>query len=218
MDSDTTSAHDAHYRLLEEFRTSSVPILLGTQMVAKGHDFPGVTLVGIISADLSLYIPDFRAGERTFQLITQVAGRAGRGDIPGVVILQTFNPDNYAVTAAMTHDYDTFAEKELAGRKEAGYPPFSRLILVELSSTDKQSLEKVSKAIAGYFSRYLPDETEILGPVEASVPRIRGRHRIHILLKSTGIIRLLPVVRHAVEKHQKSACAIAVDVDPIDLL
>ncbi|MFC1508372.1 primosomal protein N' [Candidatus Omnitrophota bacterium] len=218
MDSDTTRAHDAHFRLLEEFREGPSPILLGTQMVAKGLDIPEVTLVGVVSADLSLFLPDFRAGERTFQLVTQVAGRAGRGDVPGKVIVQTANPSNYAIAAASKHDYETFAGAELAQRQEFGYPPFSRLILIEISSGDKHSLEKLSEDIAGYLTGQVSEGTIVMGPVEAPIARIRGKYRMHILIKSAEVYRLRVIIRDVLARFQRGREKIVVDVDPVDIM
>ena len=218
MDSDTTRAHDAHHRLLEEFRASDASILLGTQMVAKGLDFPEVTLVGIISADSSLYLPDFRAGERTFQLITQVAGRAGRGETAGTVVLQTFSPDNYAIEAAVKQDYIGFAEHELGIRDEVSFPPFTRIALIEITSDSNRAALDSAQSIASYMEKYAPDESEILGPAEASIPRLRGRYRMHILIKSPRITRILPLVRFTADKFQAGSVNITVDIDPTDLM
>lgn len=218
MDSDTTRAHDAHHRLLEEFRTGSTPVLLGTQMVAKGLDIPSVTLVGIVSADSSLYLPDFRAGERTFQLITQVAGRAGRGDTPGMVVLQTWDPDNDAVNCAAVQDYETFAEHELVMRREVNFPPYSRLVLVELGSPDSAALDAFAATIAGYLSEHLDPGAEIMGPIEPPIARIRGRHRRHILLKSARTAQIRAILRHIMDNLTRSQETLDVDVDPIDLM
>ncbi|HOK55242.1 MAG TPA: primosomal protein N', partial [Armatimonadota bacterium] len=139
MDKDTTTRKGSHGSILDIFRKREADILVGTQMIAKGLDFPGVTLVGVISADTSLNLPDFRAGERTFQLLSQVAGRAGRGADPGEVIIQTFNPDHYAITTAAAHDYEGFYEQEIALRAESGYPPFSSM--VNLVASDENEAE-----------------------------------------------------------------------------
>jgi primosomal protein N' (replication factor Y) (superfamily II helicase) len=217
MDSDSTQAHDAHFRLLEEFRRGKAPVLLGTQMVGKGLDIHEVTLVGVVSADSSLYLPDFRAAERTFQLITQVAGRAGRGEISGTVIVQTFTPDNYSVKTACSQDFDSFAKTELEARKEIGFPPFSRLVLLEISSDSIHSLREVSEKIVSVLASNLDTGTEVMGPVEAPIARIRGRHRMHILLKSSRIHPLRTVIRDILENH-KGPETISVDVDPLDLM
>jgi len=218
MDSDTTRIHDGHFKLLEEFRKGAAPILLGTQMVAKGLDIPEVTLVGIISADLALFLPDFRAFERTFQLITQVAGRAGRGERPGTVILQTFNPDNYAIQAASNQDFESFADVELKAREELNFPPFSRLVLIELASTDKASLDGLARDIAAYLAEHASGSTEILGPAEAPIARRKGKHRMHILLKSQNPKHIQILVRPVLEKVRTGKATITIDVDPVDLM
>ena len=218
MDSDTTAAHEGHFRLLEEFRSGDGSILLGTQMVAKGLDFPEVTLVGIVSADLALYLPDFRAFERTFQLITQVAGRAGRGHIPGTVVLQTFNPDNHAIVSAARQDFSAFAETELEARRELGFPPFSRLILIELSSEVLATLTTVAGDIARYLAANLPSEVEVMGPVDAPIARKRGRHRLHILIKAPNPGHLKNFIRNVIETFATGKEDITVDVDPMDLM
>jgi primosomal protein N' (replication factor Y) (superfamily II helicase) len=219
MDSDTTSAHDGHFKLLTEFRTSEKSsILLGTQMVAKGHDIHEVTLVGIISADLSLFIPDFRAFERTFQLVTQVAGRAGRGDNPGKVILQTYDPDNHAISAASRQDFESFAEIELAGREELDFPPFSRLILIELQSEQLTPLKYVAQQIADFLAEHLPEKTELLGPEEAPIARRKGKHRQHILIKTRNPNFMKPLIESAVEAFARGKEDVFVDVDPVDLV
>lgn len=218
MDSDTTSAHNAHFRLLEEFRSGSASVLLGTQMVAKGLDFPEVTLVGIISADSMLFLPDFRAGERTFQLITQVAGRAGRGCTAGTVVLQTYNTDNYAIEAAIAQDYEAFAASEAAIREEIAFPPFSRLVLIETVSDDIDAVRGCANDIAGYLVKYVPEDTEVMGPTDAPIPRVRGRHRMHILLKSPKITKILPLIRYTAGKLQSGPVTVTVDVDPLDLM
>jgi primosomal protein N' (replication factor Y) (superfamily II helicase) len=218
MDADTTRAHDAHFRLLEEFRTGDATVLLGTQMVAKGLDFPEVTLVGILSADSALYIPDFRAGERTFQLITQVAGRSGRGTVHGAVVLQTFTPDNYAIETAAAQDYQAFAELELVEREAVEFPPFSRLVLIEFSGADHATVTGTATECAAYLRKYASEGAEIMGPADAPVARVRGRHRVHILCRTAQITRLLGVVRHAVEVYQSGMVSVSADVDPVDLL
>ncbi len=218
MDSDTTGGHDAHFRLLEEFRKGDANILLGTQMVAKGLDFPEVTLVGIISADSSLYIPDFRAPERTFQLITQVAGRAGRGETPGLVVLQTRTPENYVIRFALEQDYDAFAARELDMRKETGFPPHSRLVLIEISNVDRETARSEVDGITEALIAAQSASTEVLGPVDAPIARVRGRHRFHILLRTASITTLLPLVRTVLADIPAPSSTITVDVDPIDLL
>jgi primosomal protein N' (replication factor Y) (superfamily II helicase) len=218
MDSDTTTAHDSHFRLLEEFRNGPAPILLGTQMVAKGLDIHDVTLVGIVSADLSLYLPDFRAFERTFQLIAQVAGRAGRGDMPGIVVLQTYKPDNHAISAASRHDFHAFANSELEARRELSFPPYSRLILIEFAAEVLDSLNTVATDIARYLSANVPEDVEVLGPVDAPIARIRGKHRLHILVKSKNPGPLKEFIRNVIVTFSTGKEDVKVDVDPLDLM
>jgi primosomal protein N' (replication factor Y) len=217
MDSDTTRAHEAHYRLLEEFRAGTASVLLGTQMVGKGHDIPEVTLVGVISADSELVLPDFRAAERTFQLITQVAGRAGRGDSPGTVVVQTSMPNHYAIRAACRHDYDSFVEAELEARREVEFPPFSRLILIELSAEDRDALVRKASDTTARLAEHAPEGAEVMGPVEAPVARIRGRYRMHILLKSRNTAAFRPILRELLESFHGPE-TVAVDVDPVDMM
>ncbi len=217
MDADTTRAHDSHFRLLEEFRSGSASILLGTQMVGKGLDIPEVTLVGVIAADSALSLPDFRASERTFQLITQVAGRAGRGEIPGRVVVQALMPEHYSVTAACAHDYEAFAAEEIELRREVEFPPFSRLILLELSGTDQAALMASAGEVAALLAEHTPPETDVLGPVEAPIARVRGRHRAHILLKTRRITALRTLVRHLLDTFERPE-TLSVDIDPVDLM
>lgn len=217
MDADTTRAHDSHFRLLEEFRAGSASILIGTQMVGKGLDIPEVTLVGVIAADSALSLPDFRAAERTFQLITQVAGRAGRGEIPGRVVVQALLPDHYSVDAACRHDFEAFAASELEIRREVEFPPFSRLILLEFSGEDPASLLASAGEAAALLAEHAPPDTEVLGPVDAPIARVRGRHRVHVLLKTKRITALRALVRHLLDTWSGPE-TLAVDVDPVDLM
>lgn len=184
MDLDTTSKKGAHKKMLSEFGKGMIDVLLGTQMVAKGLDFPRVSLVGVVSADTQLLLPDFRSGERTFQLITQVAGRAGRrSDTPGEVIVQTGNPEHPAIRAAFSKDYMAMFEEELQGRKELGYPPFSRFILIEFRSKEREEAEQHART----FRKLLPNQhpaLEILGPTAALIWKLRGYYRYQIFVKN----------------------------------
>jgi primosomal protein N' (replication factor Y) len=218
MDSDTTSMHDGHFKLLEEFIRGDAPVLLGTQMVSKGLDIHDVTLVGIISADQSLFIPDFRAFERTFQLVTQVAGRSGRGTTLGMVILQTFKPDNYAIQAASRQDYETFAMEELRTRKEVNFPPYTRLILIEISSNDPASLKASSEETAAYLSSKTTSGMEVLGPIEAPIAKKRGRHRYHILIKHTRPQKLQLLLHHITDYYSKREEKVTITIDPEEMM
>jgi len=190
MDADTTSGKEGHRRILEEFCTGEYPILLGTQMVSKGHHFPGVSLVGVICAEEGLNFPDFRSAERTFQMLTQVSGRAGRGEQPGEVIIQTYMPDHYVFRYLQDHDYDGFMREELELRRSLGYPPYSRVILASCSARDEHVLHAVTGEWAELLRSVLhgalaDGRVKILGPTEPLVARIRGRFRDQILIKGT---------------------------------
>lgn len=193
MDVDTTSGKWAHQRILERVERGEVDVLLGTQMIAKGLDFPRVTLVGVINADVGMHLPDFRASERTFQLLSQVAGRAGRGVLGGSVIIQTSLPDHYAIRAAVTHDFESFAERELGERARPQYPPHVRLVNVVVSSPDQQLAATTAEQGAHYVRRWLTAEAragreivELVGPAPAPIERLHNRWRWHFLLRASS--------------------------------
>ncbi|MDI6830486.1 MAG: primosomal protein N' [Actinomycetota bacterium] len=232
MDADTTRRKHAHWDLLEDFKSRRAQVLLGTQMIAKGLDIPNVTLVGVINADTSLGLPDFRAGERTFQLLTQVSGRAGRGSLPGRVIVQTFNPEHYAIRSAVRGDAEAFYRQELAFRREAMYPPFSRLVNLVISS-EREEHARAAAAGLGEILRPLiqPPEGELLGPAPAPLAKLKGRYRYHLTLKTPVLERLAGRLRDALSAYdsfRQSYCreagipredlSLAVDVDPVTLL
>jgi primosomal protein N' (replication factor Y) len=222
MDRDTTRGRGGHARVLKGVEDGSIDILVGTQMIAKGHDFPGVTLVGVISADATLNLPDFRSGERTFQLVSQVMGRAGRGDAPGKVLIQTLNPEHYAISRAATHDFAGFYAEELEFRRDAGYPPFVHLASLILSGNVAEAVEQGAAAAAVALvaiKKELKSRVEILGPVVAPLGKIRGRFRRQILLKSVGrtdLHRLLAAFRGGFKL--PSVVRLAIDIDPVDML
>ncbi|MBE9546917.1 MAG: primosomal protein N' [Proteobacteria bacterium] len=218
MDSDTTVKKGVHEKLLKALDSGDIDILVGTQMITKGHDFPNVTLVGVISADTSLNIPDFRAAERTFQLITQVSGRSGRGDSPGRVIVQTFNPQHYAIGRAKEHDYYGFYEDEISLRRELDYPPFSRMVNLRISGIKKDRVAE-DAAKTGVLARKLSgNEVEVIGPAEAPIARIKGRYRWHILLKGKNIKALHTLARNVAAKTGRDGPDIKVDVDPVNFM
>jgi primosomal protein N' (replication factor Y) (superfamily II helicase) len=184
MDRDTTSHRGAHHRILQQFENGEADILLGTQMVAKGLDFPRVTLVGVISADTQMLLPDFRASEGTFQLLTQVAGRAGRSTLAGEVVIQTLQPTHYSLKYAKTHDFHGFYKEELEHRRELNYPPFSRIVLIEFSGTIESDVQHHAKK----FSEFLTQQNTqkrflILGPADAAIPKINNRFRKQLVIK-----------------------------------
>jgi len=183
MDLDTTSRKGAHDRLLTQFGLGDADILLGTQMVAKGLDFPRVTLVGVISADTQMLLPDFRSSERTFQLLTQVAGRAGRSTLSGEVIIQTLQPDHYSLKYAATHDFEGFYKEELEFRRELNYPPFSRLVLVEFKGAQENEAGHHAQQFAALLGTKAAKYFTVLGPADAAIPKIKNLYRKHLVVK-----------------------------------
>lgn len=222
MDRDTAQRRGHVESVLGGLRDNQIDILIGTQMVAKGHDFPGVRLVGVIAADLGLHMPDFRAAERTFQLLTQVAGRAGRAGTPGRVILQTFVPEHYAIQPVLRHDYEHFYRQEIEHRASLGYPPFGRLTQVIVSSEDEEEARKAGEALATAARAKIGDDRscEVLGPAPAPFPRLRGRHRIQLVVKGRDEVTVRDVSRHILEAARRlgKSLAVAVDVDPVNML
>ncbi len=224
MDRDTTTRKGSIKRMLKQVRDGDIDILIGTQMVAKGHDFPNITLVGIICADLSLDFPDFRAGERTFQLLAQVAGRAGRGDCPGRVILQTYNPTHFTIQAAKDQDYRRFYQREISFRKTLKYPPFAYLVQLRISGRNPaktreraQNIGEAGYDLKGKHARFSTAIT-ILGPIEAPLSKISGRYRWQIFIKGTSagvlhrFVRQLAVIPAL--RFNDPAIRVAIDVDP----
>jgi len=221
LDRDVASGKEVE-GILRRVRDREVDILVGTQMVTKGHDLPHVTLVGVINADGAISMPDFRASERTFQLLVQVAGRAGRGEAKGQVIIQTRKPDHPAIACAAQHDVDSFLERELQDREELGYPPFSRMVLVRLDGLDEQKVAEIAQKL-GQLAEQTPEvvaeKVEVRGPVPAPMPRIRGRYRYRLLLRGPR-----PELR-AVARAVKRALAdvprdvrVVIDVDPLSMM
>jgi primosomal protein N' (replication factor Y) len=220
LDRDTASAKRQYEAILQGFREKSYDILVGTQMIAKGHDIPNVTLVGVVSADVGLALPDFRAAERTFQLLTQVAGRAGRGSLPGIVLIQTINPDHYAVRMAAAQDYNTFYEKELQFRRMMHYPPFSAMANILVCTEQKEQALRLSTEL-GLFLTPAPEKIKIMGPAEAPVPRLKNEFRYQFLIKAASrkaLNELLQRAQQFAREHKWSATALVIDVDPLTLL
>lgn len=212
MDTDVTTIKGIHKKILDEFKRGDIDILVGTQMIAKGLDFPNVTLVGVITADVALHLPDFRAGEHTFQLLTQVAGRAGRGEVPGEVIIQTMTPDHPAIKTASTQDYDKFAESEMAIRKDLDYPPYEHFINITFRSRNPQKAELVARR----YQKILEGSTvKVFGPIPAPISLLRGYYRWQILLRAPAVEEMLPPLKKF-DKHE--GVIITIDVDPISML
>jgi primosomal protein N' (replication factor Y) len=221
MDRDTTSGRDAHYQLLSRFARKEASVLIGTQMVAKGLDFPGVTLVGVILADVSLYLPDFRSLERTYQVLTQVAGRAGRRDRVGKVIIQTFNPDSPVIQSVMKQDYREFFQWESGNRQKLNYPPFAHLInLLFTGDSDDRVREYALSLADGLRSRKLKSHfIAVLGPAPCVLSRIKSRYRWHVTLKGKKVKQMAAVVKAVAERLPPPAgVAFSVDVDPLSML
>lgn len=221
LDRDVASGREVE-GILKRMRAREIDLLVGTQMVTKGHDLPHVTLVGVINADGAISMPDFRAGERTFQLLVQVAGRAGRGDLVGTVIIQTRSPEHQAIACAARHDVDTFLDRELVDREELGYPPFSRLVLLRLDGDKEQRVVEVAQRLAAFAEQtpeVLAGKVDVRGPSPAPMPRIRGRFRYRLLLRGPR-----PELR-AVARRLKTAVEevgrdvrIVIDVDPLSMM
>ena len=223
MDLDTTSAKWSHHEILGRVERREVDILLGTQMIAKGLDFPDVTLVGVINADVGLNLPDFRASERTFHLLTQVAGRAGRGPLGGEVIIQTSLPGHYAIGFAITHDYDGFAARELAERAEPAYPPHTRLANVVFSGQDELAVQEGADAalgwLGGLFKAQSIEGIELIGPAPCPIDRIRRRWRWHLVLKAGKQDALGEVLRYFATRFPTPGdVRLEIDRDPVSLL
>lgn len=231
MDVDTTTQKGSHEKLLNQFRDKKADLLLGTQMVAKGLDFPDVTLVGVIAADSALHLPDFRAAEKTFQLLTQVAGRAGRHHLPGEVIVQTYNPEHYSVIHASHHDYHSFVREELKHRQTLGYPPYCRLALITFSHEKLALLVRIAENYTqmikdqasklgwlGSLERFSNEALDVLGPVASPIPRLKNRYRFQCMIKWRGDMDVAKLAEHVAEQLQDSVrdkeLLISIDVDP----
>jgi primosomal protein N' (replication factor Y) len=225
MDRDTTSKRGAHEALIRGWEKGEIDILIGTQMITKGHDVTGVTLVGALLADVSLNLPDFRAGERTFQLLSQVAGRSGRGDEPGTVIIQTYAPEHYAIQHLIHHDYKGFFAAEIDFRRVLNYPPFSRLICLRVEGPKLEEVEKKARMLGVVLREKAMQPTqprekiEILGPAPAPIQKLRNRYRWQLLLKGKRGSSLFELAKRAQEVLPRSRnLRLHVDVDPHNML
>jgi primosomal protein N' (replication factor Y) len=219
FDRDVARRRGELQRTLAAFERGEIDVLVGTQMIAKGHDFPNVTLVGVIDADVGLGLPDFRAAERTFQLLTQVAGRAGRGALAGTVILQSHAPDHYALQLACAQDYPAFFEREIEFRRTMAYPPAGALIEVVVRAPALGAALERARRLAARLRGLAGSRFRVLGPALAPVARIKGEHRCQVVLKGPrGLIR--GALRHALRELDgpRPLRGIAVDVDPVSLM
>ena len=222
LDRDVASGRNIE-AVLSRVRAREVDILVGTQMVTKGHDLPNVTLVGVINADAALSIPDFRASERAFQLLVQVAGRAGRGDMPGRVLVQTWDPEHPAVALAARHDVDAFLERELADRHELGYPPFTRCALVRVDAVDEGEAREACVHLAQVARRCdaaRAGDVVVQGPAPSPIARVRNRWRFRVMLRSAARPPLRAVLARIDEARESLARGVraSIDVDPVQLL
>lgn len=224
MDADSMRSRLAYGKAFAQFREGKIQILLGTQIIAKGLDFPNVKLVGVVNADTALHFPDFRAAERTFQLVTQVAGRTGRGPEGGEVIVQTFSPEHPAIQAAIRHDYQAFAEQELPVRKGFGYPPFTALTRILVTADRESAAAEGAKDMAAAIRRFASSRPEsatlrVMGPAPAPFVKLRGKFRYHVQAASPDASYLLDVVRQARNAlGQAKDVSFVIDVDPLDML
>jgi primosomal protein N' (replication factor Y) len=224
-DRDEINSRESLEALLSKIQKHEIDIIVGTQMIAKGHDFPNLTLVGAVAADVGLHMPDFRSSERTFQLLTQVAGRAGRHQKAGRVLIQTYVPNHPAIHFATTHDYRSFATQELKTRQELMYPPYGRLATVRLQGVSLDRVENDAQATRDRLGRLqnLKEEyrsVEILGPCEAPLAKLKGKHRYHLLLKSPSSQVLNAFLQHLMQDLEwlSAGVRLSVDVDPLQLL
>ncbi|MGM0840793.1 MAG: primosomal protein N' [Bacillota bacterium] len=218
MDVDTTSRKGSHEKLLTAFGEGKADILLGTQMIAKGLDFPNITLVGVLSADTMLHLPDFRAAEKTFQLLTQVSGRAGRHTLPGEVVIQTYTPEHYSIELASHHDYNRFYQQEMMMRKMGSYPPFYYITMLTLSHEDLMKVVDIAEKMTNYIRSKLSETTTILGPVASPIPRIKNRYRYQCLIKYKREPNLGTTLKTVLDQYQQQYASqgltISIDVNP----
>jgi primosomal protein N' (replication factor Y) len=219
MDYDTTRRRDAHRKIIDSMESGENQLLLGTQMVAKGHDLPGVLLAGVLSAVVMLGLPDFRSAEKAFQLFSQLAGRAGRGTRPGRVLIQSHDPEHYVFDFVRNHDYEGFARFEMEQRKSVGFPPFSRLVRIVFSGRNLATFEPAMNRMETFLKGLKVSNVRILGPSVCPIERLRGAWRWHALLKSGNI----PALRKSVLRMTDFASTLSglemdVDVDPVHML
>ncbi len=222
MDMDTTRSKDSYEEILSAFARGEADILIGTQMIVKGHDFPNVTLVGVVAADLSLFGADYRSSEKTFELLTQAAGRAGRGDAPGEVVIQTYNPEHYSIVEAAKQDYKSFFEQELLYRKLMKYPPCGQLLAVLVSSQEEEKAEQLSGKLAALTADLTEEGLELLGPTKAGISRIKDIYRYVLYYKESARGDLITEAKQRMERYllkddgqEKGDCIVQFDFNPM---
>jgi primosomal protein N' (replication factor Y) len=222
VDRDTTRRRGTLEHIMMEFGAGGIDLLVGTQMLAKGHDFHNVTLVGVVSVDVGLSLPDFRAAERTFQLVTQVAGRAGRGERPGRVLIQTYHPEHYALVCAKDQDYEGFYQREIEFRRNMAYPPFSALVNVLVHDKDFARADKTAVDLGRELREAAKESPlRVLGPAPAPIARLKGEHRFQILIKARNrrsAREALDVATSRIEAIGHKLRSVSIEVDPISLM
>jgi len=222
MDIDTVTKKNSHEDILNKFKNEGIDILIGTQMVVKGHHFPNVTLVGVISADGSLNMDDYRANEKTFQILTQVAGRAGRENLPGKVIIQSYNPDNFSILCSQKQDYNMFFETEIRLREQLKYPPFCDIITVSFNSLLEEELIKTSGKVYKFLKEQLNDyDFKVFKPMPAPIDKIQGRYRWRIILKGNMNEKVNDILNDCLRRVYKlnlKSTRISVDVNPNNMM
>ena len=218
LDRDSTTAKDAHLRILDQFGAGEADILIGTQMVAKGLDFPKVTLVGLLAADMALNLPDFRAGERTFQLLTQAAGRAGRSELPGRIFLQTYAPEHPAIRHALQHDYQGFFAEENREREALAYPPFGMLARILFAHPREAVAFQVAENYARELRALADGGLTLLGPVAAPISRLQALYRVHMLIKHPDLALIKPLLRQLNQRYRHEVQRLSLDIDPYSML
>jgi primosomal protein N' (replication factor Y) len=226
LDRDTAPHSGRALKVLEDFARGDYDLLVGTQMISKGHHFPRVTLVGVIAADQQLFFPEYHAGERAFQLLSQVAGRAGRGEVPGKVLIQTFHPEHFVFQAVESQDYQGFVQQELLTRRQSGYPPFTRLALARLSGAPEEAVARAAARLAAALQKAVAREgnlaplIRVLGPAPPGLAKLKGRFRWQLLLKSYDrppLRRALELLRQLWTSPPKSKIDLTLDIDPLRL-
>lgn len=221
MDIDTVTKKNSHEEILNRFKTENIDILIGTQMVVKGHHFPNVTLVGVIAADSSLNIDDYRANERTFQILTQVAGRAGREKLPGEVVIQTYNPDHFSIEYAKQQNYDLFYQAEISLRQRLKYPPFCDIIVIGISSKDKNEVKQVSEILEQLLRKQMNENGFISKPIPAPISKIKNRYRWRIIIKcnfNNAIINKMNQVLEDYYQMKFKNARVIIDVNPSSMM
>jgi primosomal protein N' (replication factor Y) len=219
LDADTARKKGSHEQILSRFRAREIDILVGTQMIAKGFDFQHVNLVGIVNADTGLLLPDFRSSERTFQLLTQMAGRTGRGREAGMVMIQTFSPLHYAIQFSAKHDYNGFFKEEIEKRRSLNYPPFSKLINIAFRGRKESLVQEYALELKQILAKLIKPDMELMGPAPLPLYRLRGHFRWHLMLRGKTVESLQAILRLAlVQLKRKTKVYFAIDVDPITIL